>query len=1373
MYMQPERILSPPFAACSPVGSTGKKKAIKPPPISMIPSLRNHQAQPMSISSILNPNQESNSAGRRLESEERTDWNTGLEEWTVWPSDSILPFSVVVVLLLVAIDSGIDLESNLICSVQMYALKNIIKSERTERTITSTMTTSWKEKDMENAKRQINKRNQKMIKARDQIVHKLIENPNDPKLVRDLGKLYLRFNEPNNQQDTAKSEPSLKLAIHYLEQSIQIDNRDPLTWLFLGRAWSLLLRYPSEEAKEVSQRISNSSLAFRKAIHISTSTTNNIRQSNRFRLAYVEHLEELSNYNEAASVLQDGLTEDENDIECWWELGRMMEKWTSPDLGERIQRLEHACLAYQKASVLQPDDHAIRLSLIDAQRTLESLKSEQDHDNKQDPSTIQIPSNTSISDLKKLVSDLPEIPEFNNNKNHALLDQVLVIQSPKDHHHHHHHHHQIETLIESVNSPSTSSGSHQNKNNSPKNLDPNSNTIEPAQLSSPLKSTTEELRLSKISNSQNSEICKITEICKIYKISEITRQQSTSTPKLESPPISNQQIKYSHVQDNVHSPPPSTRSLKAQLTQIIRSSPLDHSNHSPPPLSGLKKPSSLLSPLSKQVQIGSSSSPPPPAIPPRPSTFRTPQEHTRQSVDDQEKDRTGRSSSTNCAGLSPTQKRDHSATFNPHLGSPLNLFTNQQQQQQHPYNYSLIDAHLQSIIEIDQKRKQDLKQIKKQIRLTDQWAESRRRSVIEELRRVCTPVNNSTMTGGMNEEDSPTIVESSSRDKKVKNGLMKYNNPDDDHHLSRSHQFDRLGPAGYAINGEKNKKPMAGFKLRVFQFIVLMVYSNSRTSKSIQEYLPNRESLKKPFRWSNWATSEAIKLEDKRAEKEWKTKLAKTSKTLPEAIQEYKRRYNQAPPYGFEKWWDYVVQEKVILRDEYDQINTDLKPFLAIEPSDLTHRSIVMSTERPETFTLTISKPKTIISGGEGHLARAKDLAKLIDLFGAALPENSARLNLTFTKHDQPAVQMTYSRKQKMIEMADAGEYFSPSDYIKPNNPKLSNWANACPTTSALYLNESGSPSSSSSSIREKGKSFILDHSEAMQICDHPEFIPLHGFTSASGTDNVELVPLFTFAKTTTQSDILVTPLEQYSDTYIGKEPDWSSKKKDKLLWRGSTTGAEFAAGVKWENSQRARLHIMGSSDRNRSVMVLSPDDHLTRLISMDQDTLNKDLLDVSFSGGPVQCDPVTCDFMHRNLKFAGTMGLDESYQYKYLIDVDGNGWSGRFHRLMSTKSLVLKSTIFPEWYSDRIQPWVHYVPIKVDYSELSVIRRLGDKLGAQGRVSNKGHDELAEKIASQGKRWAAEHWRRTDMAAYMFRLILEWRRVMLRGTGEHWIIYS
>ncbi|PLW07099.1 hypothetical protein PCASD_25404 [Puccinia coronata f. sp. avenae] len=666
---------------------------------------------------------------------------------------------------------------------------------------------------------------------------------------------------------------------------------------------------------------------------------------------------------------------------------------------------------------------------------------------------------------------------------------------------------------------------------------------------------------------------------------------------------------------------------------------------------------------------------------------------------------------------------------------------------------------------------------------------------------------------------------------------------------------------------------MAGLLRRLFLFTILLLslsvlllfYSSSspaysspgslaihdRIQNKLKGYLPTSDTLKtyvpKPFKWSNWGTSDAVRLEDslitnhhhelpqghtnqphqpshpastlpksnyhtnglyllsqlppferhpilnliQNAEKEWARKLSRSSKTLAEAVAEYRRRYNQPPPYGFDKWWQYAVDHDVILKDEYDQIANDIKPFLAIEPSDLHHRGWVMANERPETFTLTINSTNPVlITGKEGHLARAKDLAKLINLFVNQLPPSSSQIfNLTFTKHDQPAVQMTWARKQKMIEMAEAGEYFSPSDYVVPTNPKLSNWANACPPSSALYRNESNLPPLESDDhplTSAATKSLIYDHVKAMEVCGHPESMKLHGFTSAAGTDNVELVPLFTFAKTTTQSDVLVTPLEQYSDTYIGNDPEWALKKNPKLLWRGSTTGAEFKTGVEWQDSQRARLHLL-AHQQDGSAHVLSPDDSLTRVAAKPVQDLNHRLLDVSFSGGPVQCDPPTCEYMAKNLQFAGTMGLDESYQYKYLIDVDGNGWSGRFHRLMSTKSLVLKSTIFPEWYSDRVQPWVHYVPIKVDYSDLYDVMVFfrgeddpADLTKAQKkpassrrapraarRDSRLGHDHLAEKIATQGKRWAAEHWRRPDMAAYMFRLVLEWRRVMLRGTGE------
>lgn len=185
---------SPPFSASSSSTSPGggggggsKKKTIniKPPPISMIPSLRNQQSQgPMSISSILNPNLESNSAGRRLESEESSDWNTrtGRVDNLAIRFDS--PFlgsgTTSSTTACDRFGNRFGIESHLLSPVirlviiylvitkcmRVELIHISIFSERTERTMTTTMT-SWKEKDLETAKRRINKRNQKQ--KRDQV----------------------------------------------------------------------------------------------------------------------------------------------------------------------------------------------------------------------------------------------------------------------------------------------------------------------------------------------------------------------------------------------------------------------------------------------------------------------------------------------------------------------------------------------------------------------------------------------------------------------------------------------------------------------------------------------------------------------------------------------------------------------------------------------------------------------------------------------------------------------------------------------------------------------------------------------------------------------------------------------------------------------------------------------------------------------------------------------------------------------------------------------------------------------------------------------------------------------------------------------------
>ena len=110
-------------------------------------------------------------------------------------------------------------------------------------------------------------------------------------------------------------------------------------------------------------------------------------------------------------------------------------------------------------------------------------------------------------------------------------------------------------------------------------------------------------------------------------------------------------------------------------------------------------------------------------------------------------------------------------------------------------------------------------------------------------------------------------------------------------------------------------------------------------------------------------------------------------------------------------------------------------------------------------------------------------------------------------------------------------------------------------------------------------------------------------------------------------------------------------------------------------------------------------------------------------------------------------------------MKIDGNAWSARFKRLMSTNSVILKSTMFPEWYADRIQEWLHYVPVKV-YVDHAVIcaflddfcSDLSDLYDIMSFFHNGTNDNLAASIAKAGKEWSQRLYRHEDMAAYMFR---------------------
>jgi hypothetical protein len=83
-----------------------------------------------------------------------------------------------------------------------------------------------------------------------------------------------------------------------------------------------------------------------------------------------------------------------------------------------------------------------------------------------------------------------------------------------------------------------------------------------------------------------------------------------------------------------------------------------------------------------------------------------------------------------------------------------------------------------------------------------------------------------------------------------------------------------------------------------------------------------------------------------------------------------------------------------------------------------------MATERAETFTLLVDPArkedfKITFHGEEAKLKRATDLADLLQRFAKDLP---GTVNLTFTKHDQPACALGYQHKERLLELANDGE---------------------------------------------------------------------------------------------------------------------------------------------------------------------------------------------------------------------------------------------------------------------------------------------------------------------------------------------------------------
>ena len=58
--------------------------------------------------------------------------------------------------------------------------------------------------------------------------------------------------------------------------------------------------------------------------------------------------------------------------------------------------------------------------------------------------------------------------------------------------------------------------------------------------------------------------------------------------------------------------------------------------------------------------------------------------------------------------------------------------------------------------------------------------------------------------------------------------------------------------------------------------------------------------------------------------------------------------------------------------------------------------------------------------------------------------------------------------------------------------------------------------------------------------------------------------------------------------------------------------------------------------------------------------------------------------------------------KYRAIVDIDSNGASTRFGPLLCMNSVVIKvQPRFGSYWNHELEPWVHYVPVEWDLSDL------------------------------------------------------------------------
>jgi hypothetical protein len=471
---------------------------------------------------------------------------------------------------------------------------------------------------------------------------------------------------------------------------------------------------------------------------------------------------------------------------------------------------------------------------------------------------------------------------------------------------------------------------------------------------------------------------------------------------------------------------------------------------------------------------------------------------------------------------------------------------------------------------------------------------------------------------------------------------------------------------------------------------------------------------------------------------------------------EYSRRYGFAPPSGFDVWFRLAQQNDFVMIDEFDTVMRKISPFRNVRKSYLQH----LSQKAAHQISAQILKYE--VRGGSISMLGGTGASWFKDSLRRLLPEEWARclpnMTLAINTYDEPKVVIPSHGR----DLANGGYQYGDgaenddSDHPIYSGPTFRNlghqdvW-NAIGTACAS-LDAARQPECDEA-LKPQPLEFVTDLRYSRDVCTHCDLHQGSGFLLSPYTFSMtqDPIPILSQSAPSLFGDIMF-PSPFYADRFATETPDnttWASKDSI-LYWTGSATGG-YAKSHNWRQFQRQRLALLMSPTSNASITLLNQTifgawtPYSTTISALTPH------ISVRIIGTAAECSPQVCAEEKQIFGISPHENKDpenEVHRHKFLLDVDGNSFSGRFHRLLRTNSVVLKQTVFEEWHDDRLWPWVHYVPVNTDFVELPELVRF---------LATTGEGEgLAERITRETRAWAERSLRVVDMQLVWFRILLE-----------------